>query len=182
MVHRRRSQLHVRKLRASLGPAPSVFRAVCARNQTTSPAPVLAFPPSLEPDQLLLRPSKLKYSLILFVSVVFTAAGLVVLVTSSVLGGLAVAGFFGVCTVMSVFLVFGRRTYLLLNREGFTLSGLFGRRTIPWSRVESFSPDKRWVSVRYLDHDGLLPDTYGLGARRLAVLLTEWKARYTSTT
>ena len=152
----------------------------------------------LRADQVVLRPSKLRWAALLAGSVAFCAGG-VLMVSSGEATGWLVLSFFGLCGVVSMTMLFSKNNYLVLAPAGFTIHSLFRQMTISWSNVESFgtyrlrgssavmflySPDfPRSRALRGLNravtgYDGGLPDTYGLRADRLAALMNDWKQRY----
>ena len=119
--------------------------------------------------------------------------------------GLLVVGslvlFFVVGVVLSLMNLLPDRAYLELAPDGFIFRSLFKSRSYRWSEVERFeifshrgasivvftlSPEGR---VRLTESsfakfskalgggDDSLPDTYGLGADRLAALMNQWKEK-----
>ena len=151
----------------------------------------------LTADQLVLRPSKLRWAALLAGSVAFCAGG-VLMVSSGEATGWLVLVFFGLCGVVSMTMLFSKNNYLVLAPAGFTIHSVFRQTTISWSNVESFgtyrlrgsstvmflySPDfPRSRALRGLNravtgYDGGLPDTYGLRADQLAALINDCKQR-----
>lgn len=105
--------------------------------------------------------------------------------------------FFGVCAGISFLNLLPNRVYLRLTQDGFTVRTLTYIASYQWGDVDKFgvtgakvkkvaillSPTCRSLSkLRVVDravmgYDGVLPDTYGLTAKDLAKLLSEWKSR-----
>lgn len=115
--------------------------------------------------------------------------------------------FFGLGIPLSLAQLLTARSSLKLTPVAFTISTLVGgSRTVPWSDVSSFKaevvvyrawPLKPMKMVRFdygpthpvnermralarsvSGHDAVLPDTYGMSAEDLAVLMDGWRARY----
>jgi hypothetical protein len=99
-------------------------------------------------DQLLLRPSKWKWTLLLLASIAFVATGIWMInvggpmsqapVGDARFWGWATAIFFGLGIPISLVQLFSSRTYLSLTPEGFTMGTLWGSRTNRWADVTSF--------------------------------------------
>jgi hypothetical protein len=162
------------------------------------------------PGPITLLASRLKWWVMIVSSGGMTAlgiflAGSVYLHPSRVIGDVRVgvgmlilcAAFFGLCTLVSVIAL--RRSSLRLDDDGFEVTGLF-RKRYSWCEVGDFgvfsyrgaasvvfktTTSRRSISARLnaLLAGGRgegLPDTYGLGARQLAQLMTTWQSAATN--
>jgi hypothetical protein len=134
-------------------------------------------------DRLVLRPSKLKWWAVFSASAVFAFVGLLIFFTSSRLAGVLVVLFFGLGALVSLVELFSGRFYLLLTPEGISIGSFLKPASIAWSEIEAFTPVRIGSTtlvkaVRLGGRDAFLPDTYGMGADRLAALLDNWRARY----
>jgi hypothetical protein len=150
-----------------------------------------------------LRQSKGKFAFLLAVTLMFTAAGVMMAtVPQSLAVGLGVAIFFGLCSAVLVVPLTPNGGYLKLEEDGFTFRSLFRVQTFRWADIVSFSLIRirwqRFVVWRSTDerrgkgamqklndafggYDGMLPDTYGTKAKVLAECMQkardEWVAR-----
>lgn len=152
----------------------------------------------MQEERLRLKPGKLKWSAIFVASLAFLAGGSA-MISAGLLSGWLVVAFFGLGVLVALFQLFGNRSYLLLTPEAYTIGSPIRSATVRWSDVDSFSVSRlgynRMVMVNYapehearstlrhfnrvlVGHDAALPDTYGMGAERLAALMNEWKARH----
>lgn len=154
------------------------------------------------PDHLELRPSRLKWLVVLLVSAMFSGLGIVMFMTGqdAVMSALT-AGFFGLGVVVSLLQLFSRTNGLVLHRDGFAWS-VFGRQKRfgwdevsafhVWSQKQGFVTTSRHVGFTPLGQTGgivtgiakhmtggsaSLPDLYGLKADRLAALMNAFRAR-----
>jgi hypothetical protein len=148
---------------------------------------------------LTLRPSRLRWSLLLLAFVVFTTAG-IAMIAAGEAWGWPVAVFFGLGIPISILVLTGRSNGLRLTPDGFAIQSL-RTSTIAWDDVEAFgtfktaggtmvgftfapSYDRATIGralARELTespYEGGLPDTYGMKAEELAALMEEWRSRY----
>ena len=116
-------------------------------------------------DELVLRSSKGRALLLLCAAVVFVVVGFLMGTSTTgldqVIGWFGVI-FFGLGAVLLLFQAVSNRSYLLLTRDGFQMSGIRKTRVIPWSDVTSF------VAVKPLSRIGaqkLVMFDYRPGAR-----------------
>ena len=154
-------------------------------------------PPAVSGSEqdLLLRPSMRKWTLLVGVGLAFTVIG-VWMIWDGEGEGWFVALFFGACLAVGLLNFVPGSAYLRLTKDGFRARSLWRRFEYRWSDVEDFrvfnvsgnalvvfnvtSPTKRSL-VESLSknlsggHAGL-PDTYGLKAQALADLMNQWKA------
>lgn len=147
------------------------------------------------PDALVLRASRLKWTVVLAASLVFVSAGLLILLEApnGRVAGIAVILFFGLGAVVAVLQMATGR--LELSPAGFTISGLGRKSTTRWSEVSSAAAVRpagagmKMVQITLSDSGHLhaaadvggrrlLPDTYGMRAEDLAALMNEWHDRY----
>jgi hypothetical protein len=148
-------------------------------------------------DSIILRPKKSKELRLLFMSVVFVAAGIWMVKRGEALGWLPIS-FLGLCSLVFLVTVLPNASYLELHREGFTQVTMFKSATFRWQDVSEFSVGRvglnkmvmldfvpawrnssklKMVAKSMSGHDGALPDTYGLSAEELVALLNEWKSK-----
>jgi hypothetical protein len=137
---------------------------------------------------------------LLALSAVFVAGGLWMSSEKPMMGYLC-AGFFGLCLVVFTLQLLPNSSYLRLDPEGFTMRGLFRGNTVRWADVERFSViclhNNDMVAWDYAPHyktqslgravsrglvgiEAALPDTYGMKAEQLAVLMNRLRLRYGS--
>jgi hypothetical protein len=159
-----------------------------------------------------LRPSRLKWLLVLAISFTFVGAGLTALLWPSPPGApqkedawvmWVGVGFFGLCAVASALQFLPQSSCLRLGAEGFTIRSLFREQTYRWEDVDTFGVTlvglNRMVGFNFAPHfrraerlrgvsaalagfEGALPDTYGLKAEELAYLMNEYKYRHEAAT
>ena len=141
----------------------------------------------------ILRASRWKYLPYFLLSLGFTVLG-ILQARDDTGGGILVAGGFGLATAAFAVLLLPRRGYLSLTPDHLTVCSFYRTRRYRWSDVLSFgvgrfglqkivavrlSPDKnRHAEETSSGHEDALPDTYGLPAEQLAVLLDDWRRRY----
>ena len=146
-------------------------------------------------SELMLRPSRWRWLVLLF----FAASSTVIAVPRIHDGdqrGWFVLSIFGIFTLTALIVILPAASYLRLTREGFTVCSLYRKSFTRWSEVTEFrgasvglntlvgfdyAPEfQRWRRGRRLSAaisgcEGALPDTYGLGAVKLAVLMTAYR-------
>src|SRR3712207_1529875 len=88
-------------------------------------------------ERKVLRPSKRKWTLMLLLSLAFTAGG-VWMISDGDGAGWVVAGFFGLCALAGAVMLLPNAAYLELTPEGFTTKALFRRKTYRWRDVAEF--------------------------------------------
>lgn len=111
--------------------------------------------------------------------------------------------FFGLGVLVSAILMLPHSAYLKLTPEGFEACSLFRKSFTKWDDIEKFltyknptSPttmvgllfDKNYKqqetsrvmvkSLTYGEVEGALPDTYGMSAKNLTILMNEWLAKH----
>jgi hypothetical protein len=144
-----------------------------------------------------LHASKVKMLGLVAISAVFVVIGIYMSPKEPVMG-LLCAGFFGLCGIVGVLGLIPGGSYLLIERDGFTMSSLFRKHSYRWREVGPFgvkrisrnkmvcwnfapnySGPKRGASVSktLTGIEAALPDTYGKKAEDLAELMNELRQR-----
>lgn len=166
-----------------------------SRRKPVTPTGAPALPTTQE---LTLYPSRKKWGLVLFGSLVFCAMTPFSLEKRPFVGWFGLA-LFGFCAVISLlFLLFPSISCLQLSADGFSVRSLFRRHFTRWRDVSNFGVADismnpmvvynyaptytghklgRMVAVDLSGWEAALPDTYGMDAQALADLLSEWKRR-----
>lgn len=148
-------------------------------------------------DRITLRPSRRQLAGLLVPSLVFAGVGLSMVLRGRPFGWWLAAGF-GCVSLAGLLLLSPQAAYLRLERDRFTLCTFFRRLSIPWTDVLRFRvvqlsghpavvfdlkpsvPEQRLsrrTASALAGADGLLPETYGLEARAMALLLNQWRSR-----
>ena len=164
----------------------------------SSPAPVhppYAGPPILLP--LRLQPSRRKWIGMLVFAVVFVV-GAAFMIPGQPVWGWAGVVLFGLGIPVSLIQLLPGQSYLEIDRDGFTMAGMFRKHRTAWADVAGFgvmsihsnkmvgwnySPGYQGQSVGRAfasvisGAQAALPDTYGMKAEALAELLNECKRR-----
>lgn len=138
-----------------------------------------------------LRPRRWKTVLMLLVSLGFVSLGTVLNRDGRLAGWLA-TGFFALCAVVFAIQIHPCSSFLLLEKDGFTVCPLFRSQKLGWDRVREFgvaevglsrlvgwnfvagpsqAPQMRAVSKKLAGYEGVLPDTYGMTAGQLAEIM-----------
>lgn len=147
-----------------------------------------------------LRPSRLKTSGLLTISLIFVGTGVWMLNSNGAAPATAwlTVIFFGVGTVVFAVMLLPGASYLRLEPGGYTVCTLFRSSFYPWSTVRGFGVTRIFlrrmvginlepgsgiaaglgrVNARLVGFEGALPDTYGMSAAALAALMNEALAR-----
>lgn len=139
---------------------------------------------------LILKPGKVKSSILLVISIGFVALGISLLERNMLIAILNIV-FFGLCFIVFLLNLIPGSSYLKIDEKGIEMKGLMRKTFIPWQAVNSFGT--KWVAFNKLvvfdlnknlaggklkRRQGGLPDTYGMSAARLAELLNEYKAKF----
>ena len=148
-----------------------------------------------------LYPSRLKFALLAFISLVFVAIGFLVRNDGNPTAAYLLMAIFGLGFVVSIIQLIPGSASLTLDRDGFTTSSLFKKSTIRWHDIARFGVARirrrKMVTLHYdrgyvgqetsrsiarqlTGAEGALPDTYGLKAEDLADLMNEIKHRLTN--
>jgi len=142
---------------------------------------------------LILKPGKVKSSILLFISIGFVALGISLLDRNMLIAILNIV-FFGICFIVFLLNLVPGSSYLKIDEKGIEMKNLFRTTFIPWQAVSSF--ETKWVAFNKLvifnlnknlageklkRRQGGFPDTYGMSADKLAELLNEYKAKFDST-
>jgi len=149
------------------------------------------------PGPVTLRPSRLKWFLVLLICAAFTAGG-IAMVADGATGGWFVLVFFGLGVPLSIAAMLPGAGGLTLDRNGFEITNLFRRQSYVWPDVSGFEAARippAGNNMVVFDHAGAvgrtvaklnvslvgrnagLPDTYGLSADVLADLMDRWRDR-----
>ena len=147
--------------------------------------------------EMTLRPSRLKYLVILIVCAGFVVSGTLNLSKSSLIGWAEIF-FFGSNVIVFGVLLLPGSAYLKLDPTGFTIGSLFRTRKLGWHEVDAFrvGTDRRRKLVVFnfsklhrgqqfarkfastiSGYEAGLTDTYGLSAEELAATMNEWRER-----
>jgi hypothetical protein len=140
---------------------------------------------------------KTKMILLLLVCSAFTAGGIWMVLEGQKMGWFC-GGFFALGIPIFLIQMHPRASYLTVSNEGIEFSSLFRKTRIPWSDLVSFgtytlrpggtfvgfdfsprsqvSPKMRAASKAMAGFEGGLPDTYGMKADELALLLASYHA------
>ena len=150
------------------------------------------------PETRVLYPSRLKMVLFLLMTLTFTAGGIWAVHDHAGSWAWPSTFFFGLGSAVFVIQMFPGAAYLRLTHEGFEMCSLFRAGRFKWTDVEAFrpatigrnpmvvfnfsstykrNPNARLVARSLAGVEAGLPDTYGLGAKKLAKLLNEWRQR-----
>jgi hypothetical protein len=151
-------------------------------------------------EPLILHPSRTKWILFLAGSVTFVAVEVWLLATqrdNSAITWFGVFGFAAASIVFATNLIPGSSS-LTLDMDGFKIKQFYKVRRTPWQNVTNIHagniPPSILKTVRYNDsglsvrklarlgtaalgYNAILPDTYGMTADELAVLMTKWRER-----
>lgn len=148
-------------------------------------------------ERITFRPSRRKLAGLLVPSTIFASVGLSMVRQGRPFGWWLAAGF-GLNTLLGLLLLSPQAAYLRLEKDRFTICSFFRRLSIPWRDVLVFRvvqlsghpavvfdlkpsvPEKnlsRRSSRALAGADGLFPETYGIEARALALLLNQWRER-----
>jgi hypothetical protein len=157
--------------------------------------------PDIAGNPVELKQSNRKWGLLLLLSLGFTAGGIWML-TDGVSSGWLVAGFFGLCALISVGVLL-RPVCLVLSPDGFTVKGVGKARALRWADIEEFFPaavgattQVAWTfRASHADHaairrlnrmiglpEAALGDTFGMTAEELADVMNAWRQRYETST
>jgi hypothetical protein len=141
-----------------------------------------------------LKPSRLRYVVLMLVSIVFVAVGALEISDGSSVMGWITIGFFGAGVVVFAVTLIPGSAYLRLQPTGFTVCTFFKPRFISWCEVDSFEVGRigrrKGVSFNFTElrkghkalrgtsrivtgYEGRIPDTYRLSAEELADLMNE---------
>jgi hypothetical protein len=139
---------------------------------------------------LIVKPGKVKSSILLMISIGFVLLGISLLDKNKFIAILNIV-FFGMCFVVFLLNLLPGSCYLKIDEKGIEMKNLFRVTFIPWHTVVTFKT--KWVAFNRLVvfdlnktmvgnktklRQGGFPDTYGMSAKKLAQLLNEYKARF----
>jgi hypothetical protein len=148
-------------------------------------------------DQRILKPCRWKFVLLAFFSLVFVTVGIDMIGEGNAAGWLVAIGF-GAATVAFAVMGHPRSGFLRLEPDRFTVCSLFRVSSYRWKDIEAFDVVRFGISklVAFTlagppgngerapklaavisGYDSALPDTYGMKAEKLALLLNEWRLR-----
>ncbi len=141
---------------------------------------------------LILKPGKIKSSILLVISIGFVILGINLLDKNKLIAILNIV-FFGMCFVVFLINLIPGSSYLKIDEKGIEMKNLFRITFIPWEAVNAFKT--KWIAFNKLVvfdlnktlvgnkmklRQGGFPDTYGMSAAKLAQLLNEYKAKFSS--
>ncbi len=154
------------------------------------------------PEEILLRPKRMKFIVGLIGALTMTAASVVV-ITDGHLVGFVGLGLFGLFSLAFLAQFHPNCSYLRLTNDGFEVRSLFRSFFYKWHDVENFRvrrsglflkrvgfdfsssvhqfPRVRAATKRVLGSEDALPDNFGLRATTLAELMNEWQRRSSRT-
>jgi hypothetical protein len=149
-------------------------------------------------NQRLLKPCRWKFAIPAIFSLIFMAAG-IRMVSDGTAAGWPVAIGFGVAAASLAIMGHPRSGFLRLDPDRLTVCSLFRVSSYRWDDIEAFDVVRfglyRLVAFTLFEqggghgdhtprpaaaisgYDGALPDTYGMRAEELALLLNEWRLR-----
>ena len=159
------------------------------------------FAPGIDitPLPLMLHASRVKASLLLAVCLAFTVIGVWMGIDTHDWIGWACAALFGLGCVVFTLNMLPNASFLRLEEDGFTYSALYRRHTVKWAVTRDFgvmamrytrmvgwsfvanhrmSATMRKLNQAIAGFDAALPDTYGMRAETLAVLMATLRDRY----
>lgn len=154
-------------------------------------------PTSSTPSNLVLRPRKLHFIMLLLGSLVFVAVGVLMMQSGEAFYGFITLSFFGLGIPVFLVGLMPGSSYLKLTSEGFEVCNMYKKYFIKWSEVEFFMPMEEYemcvynfssthqqnttlgnLSANMTGVDAGLPDTYGKSTEELAKIMNSWKQRY----
>lgn len=139
---------------------------------------------------LILKPGKVKSSILLVISIGFVVLGISLLDKNMLIAVLNIV-FFSLCFIVFLLNLIPDSSYLRIDEKGIEMKNLFRTTFIPWQAVNSFKT--KWVAFNKLvvfdlnknlageklkRRQGGFPDTYGMSATALAELLNDYKAKF----
>jgi hypothetical protein len=147
-----------------------------------------------------LFPKRTKTVVLLLVSSVFVAGSVLMIYLGEPIGWLG-AVFFGLAALVFLVQLLSKNRFLTISEEGIEFHSLFHAERIRWTDVSTFGvyqtgPGPKLVGFNYSSDypgatkgrsvaralagfEGRLPDTYGLSADDLALLLSEYHREMT---
>lgn len=151
-------------------------------------------PEERETPDFVLRPGRIRWLAYFIIGLGFTVSGGLMIGVGDWWGWF-VAGFFGLCMVVSAVLILPGASYLRLTAEGFTVCTLYQRQGFKWAEVgpcfTGVVAGRKRVLFQFTDPtrssrfqgvvraiwgaEGTLPDTYGMTAAALATLMNDWR-------
>ena len=160
-----------------------------------------------ETSEVLLLPSKKKWALVFMGSLVFVLGGFWMITRGEIVGYFCTA-FFSLGLVIPILQCFPSCSSLRLTAEGFELCSMFRKEKVKWSEIRGFSivSQHRYIfypikirinqmvafnffkkkegmgalmSRKLARVDGALPDTYGMKASELEILMSKYLNEYT---
>lgn len=146
------------------------------------------------PSHERLHPGRLRLLGLLAMSLVFVSIG-ALMIAEGEWSGLLVGGFFGLCVVVFVPMLFSRWNHLHLDREGVRCRSLWRERRWRWEDIAELGvadfgagacvamrlvrpPDSSLIALSRATTgwDDALPDRYGLSASELLMRMNRWRA------
>jgi hypothetical protein len=148
------------------------------------------------PGPVTLRPSRMKWLLVLLAGGVFAFGGYLMLADGDPWGWFVLV-FFGAVAIVAAIVLLPGAGGLTLDRNGFRVANPFRGSSSPWHEVSGFEPvsippsgqklvvydditltgNIATLNVAIVGRNASLPDTYGLTADDLARLMTLWQDR-----
>lgn len=150
--------------------------------------------------EMILFPSRLKYSSLVAIGLIGIAISVLILSEDNWFGWVCLP-FSSACVLVSIWAMLSPRFRLYLDSSGLSYATMKKDYAYEWRDIAWFSTVRlattdyvsfgfapgfdgdvriREVNQRFGGFDRFLPDTYGLRADELAKLLEEWRSRHTS--
>ncbi|CAD7801972.1 hypothetical protein CHRY9390_00854 [Chryseobacterium aquaeductus] len=140
---------------------------------------------------LILKPGKIKNTILLLISIGFVSMGISLLEKNLWIAVLNIV-FFGFCLVIFLINMIPGSAYLKIDERGIEMKNLFRITFIPWQAVSGFKTKSIFINKmvtftidkKLLENSkmkgktGAFPDTYGMSAKNLANLLNYYKAKF----
>ncbi len=148
-------------------------------------------------ETLILHPSRVKNGFLLLISVLFTASGIWMIMSTGTWKGWFAAIFFGICMVVFVINLLPGKSYLKLTSEGFESASMSRKFFFKWTDIAEFGVTSvgfnkmvafnfaapyvkakmgRSISRGIAGWEGSLHDTFGMKPEKLMNLMNVYLA------
>lgn len=145
----------------------------------------------MQNSPLILKPSKIKSTILILISIGFISLGIKLLEKNILIAVLNIF-FFGICLIIFMINMIPNSSYLKIDEKGIEMKNLFKITFIPWQAVSGFKTkfifvnrlvtftidEKLLENSKMKGKSGAFPDTYGMSAKNLANLLNEYKVKF----